>query len=82
MGKTNWRTIVLVALGAFFPDPTDFWNGTITGRITGAIAEPIFNSIAFSVVPTFQCIDEKTGSVTGYSPFDAATGQLRCEEVG
>ncbi len=71
----------IVILGAFIPQTgSGFWN-TITGNIVATIAQPIFDGISEQAVSTFQCIDEATGSVAGYSAFDAQIGKLNCDDV-
>ena len=69
----------IIFVGAFFPNPFgNFWTDTITGQITGAITKPIYDGISSQAVATLQCIDEKTGSVAGYSAFEAQIGKIRC----
>lgn len=69
----------IVLIGAFFPPiQTNWWTDTITGQVTSAVTKPIYDSISQNAVTTLACIDQKTGSVTGYSPFDAQVGKIRC----
>ena len=71
--------VIIVGIGAVFPPvQTNWWTDTITGQITGAITKPIYDGISQNAVTTLACIDQKTGSVAVYSPFDAQTGKIKC----
>ena len=71
---------VLVFIGMLFPNPTDFWNGSITGMTVKLIAEPIYNNLASQAVDVGECIDRRDGSLDNYNAFQAAIGNLRCED--
>ena len=71
--------LVIVTVGSFFPVPNgNFWTDTITGQITAIITKPIYDAISEQAVSTLQCIDERDGSVAGYSAFEAQIGVIKC----
>ena len=77
----------IILLGSFIStsDGTftgDFWNESITGsNFVYPITKIIYDRVSENAVITFTCIDEKTGSVIGYSAFDAEIGNLKCSDV-
>ena len=72
---------IVVLVGVVFPPPTNnWWTDTYTGRIAYVPFKAIFDMVSQNTVSTFQCIDERDGSVVGYSAFDAQVGLLQCQK--
>ena len=74
-------------LGMVFPpwffSGGNFWyspweNGSITGWIISLPTKIIYDQISQQAVQTLACIDERDGTVAGYSAFEAQIGKIQC----